>query len=94
MSQYDCVIQRSIQIEAWRRGAFAIHEVKDGARITHAPTGLTIWTTSFFDEAAEVAEAIEGLTDWSSIKEAAPIGGDLYKRMRHVILELELEKCW
>lgn len=75
-------------VEAWRRGAFAVHEVngEEGkGRLTHAPTGLQVWTFETMDKAAELAERIEPLTDWNAIKKEMPLGSDLYKKVRTII---------
>ena len=80
-----------IPVEAWRRGAFAVHEVELGARLTHAPTGLRIWTCGTMDEAVELADRIEPLADWSAFKEElkGPIGDELYPKVREVIDQME-----
>lgn len=78
-----------IPVEAWRRGAFAVHEAEGGGRLTHAPTGLRIWTCRTIDDAAELAERIEALTDWDSIKKEMPPGSDLYPKVRDVIDRME-----
>lgn len=75
-------------IEAWRRGAFAVHQVNCESgigRLTHAPTGHMIWTCETMDQAAELAERIESLTDWGAIKEKLPLGSDLYPKVRAII---------
>jgi hypothetical protein len=74
-----------VQIEAWRRGAFAVHELTYGARLTHAPTGLRIWNTCSMDQAAELAERLEGLADWDAITATMPIGSDLYPKVKEII---------
>ena len=79
-------------IEAWRRGAFAVHEVFSpikGGRLTHAPTGLKIWFSGSMDEAAELAERLEPLADWSAITKALPLGSDLYPKVREIIDAME-----
>lgn len=80
-----------VPVEAWRRGAFAVHEAEGGARLTHAPTGLRIWTFDTMDGATELAERIEPLADWSSFKEElrGPIGDDLYPKVRGIIDEMD-----
>lgn len=80
-----------IAVEAWRRGAFAVHEIfwpESGGRLTHAPTGLKIWRFPTMDEAAELAERIEPLADWGSILESVPAGTDLYPKVRNIIDEI------
>lgn len=80
-------------VQAWRRGAFAVHELADqkGARLTHAPTGFQIWTCDTMGRAAELAEAIEPLADWAAISEAIPAGNHLYPKVRAVIDQITLE---
>lgn len=83
---------RRFPVEAWRRGAFAVHEVYGpvpGARLTHAPTGLKIWFHGTMDEAVELAERLEPLADWGSITKALPRGTELYPRVRAIIDEIE-----
>lgn len=78
-------------IEAWRRGAFAVHELEcesHSARLTHAPTGLNIWNCQTMDEAAELAERIERLTDWNAISKMLPPGSDLYPKVREIADQL------
>lgn len=80
-----------IAVEAWRRGAFAVHQVfwpESGGRLTHAPTGLKIWCFASMDEAAELAEKIEPLADWNSIREMLPSGTELYPKVRTIIDEI------
>lgn len=83
------VLDRRQPIEAWRRGAFAVHQVNScdsgTGRLTHAPTGLRIWTCETMDQAAELAERIESLTDWGGIKTILPYGSDLYPKVREII---------
>lgn len=78
-----------ISIEAWRKGAFAIHETQwpHGARLTHAPSGLSVYYARDVAEAAEFADRIEPFTDWGAIKEKMPHGSDLYPKVREVRLE-------
>ena len=79
-----------IPVEAWRRGAFAVHErTKKDWRLTHVPTGLHIWTAPTADVAAEFAEAIEPLADWDAIKTMMPAGSDLYPKVRAVMENFE-----
>ena len=83
---------KRVPIEAWRRGAFAVHEVfspNKGGRLTHAPTGLKIWFSGTMDQAAELAEKLEPLADWNAITKALPLGSDLYPKVRQVIDEME-----
>ena len=71
--------------EAWTRGAFAIHRTKDGgARLSHIPTGMGIWTFESPDLAAQCAEEIGGFANWQKV-EPQKLGSDLYKRVRPVI---------
>lgn len=73
-------------IEALRRGAFAVHEVYSldgkGWRVSHAPTGLQIWTFDSMDEAILLVESIESFTDWHSISKMLPYGTELYPKVR------------
>lgn len=70
--------ERLETVEAWRRGAFAVHEPGRGSvRLTHAPTGLLIATFDDLDTAVVGAEAIEPLTDWGAISQKAPPSSDL-----------------
>jgi hypothetical protein len=79
-------------IEAWRHGAFAVHEVKRiggrGWRLSHAPSGLQIWTFSTMEDAVELAERIEPLTDWNAINKMLPSGTELYPKVRKVVDEI------
>jgi hypothetical protein len=79
-------------IEAMRRGAFAVHEVNRidgrGWRVSHAPSGLQIWTFSTFSEAIELAERIESMTDWGQIKKQLPSGTNLFPKVRAIINEI------
>ncbi len=81
-------------IEALRRGAFAVHEVRAFAghlwRLSHAPTGLRIWEFDKIKDATSLAERIEPLTDWGAIKDEMPSGSDLYPKVRAVIDEIKL----
>jgi hypothetical protein len=75
-----------IPIEAWRRGAFALHKMEDGGvNITHAPTGMYIWRADTMDQAVEFVDAIEPLHDWSSILKKMPAGSELWPKVRAVI---------
>lgn len=78
-----------IPVEAWRRGAFAVHERvgSDGkqAVLSHAPTGLRINSFSTMDEAAECAEKIEPLTDWNAITKKFDTGSELFPKVRDVV---------
>ncbi len=80
-----------IPVEAWRKGAFAVHptENPNGARLTHAPTGLRIHSARSMDEAVEFAERIEPFYDWEAIKEKMPVGTKLYPKVRKIIDEFE-----
>ena len=88
-----------IPVEAWRRGAFAIHgreywaddgeKMESEAVLTHAPTGLRIYSFSDPAMAAKLAEAIAPLTDWDSIPTKMGRGSDLYFKVREVIDALE-----
>ena len=78
--------------EAWTKGAFAIHLTKHGgARLSHVPTGMGIWTFETPDLAAECAEKIEPFTDWSAIKDGIRAGGDLYPKVRSIIDQIEAD---
>jgi hypothetical protein len=82
-----------IPVEAWRRGAFAIHEGmnSDGkiAILSHAPTGLRINAFATMDEAAECAEKIEPFTDWNAITKKFETGSDLYPKVRDAVEEIK-----
>lgn len=80
-----------VAVEAWRKGAFAIHEIINPvrARLTHAPTGLQIYSTTDAATAAEFAARIEPFTNWDDIKERMPSGSDLYPKVRQVRWEFE-----
>jgi hypothetical protein len=83
---------RRLPVEAWRRGAFAIHEVLSptgGFRLSHAPTGLCIWSFEALEDAVELAEKIEPLADWNSFKKMLPPGTELYPKVRRVIDEID-----
>jgi hypothetical protein len=81
-----------LPVEAWRRGAFAIHKTfgydGEGARLTHAPTGLAIYTFETKGQAAECVKRIEPLADWDSIKSKMQSGSDLYHKVRPIIDEI------
>lgn len=85
--------EERIAVEAWRRGAFAIHEGMDWdgkiAILSHAPTGLRINAFATMDEASECAEKIEPLTDWNAITEKFETGSDLYPKVRDVVEEIK-----
>jgi hypothetical protein len=78
-----------IPVEAWRRGAFAIHERMDydgkTAVLSHAPTGLCVNNFASMDDAAECAERLEPLTDWAAISERFEAGSDLYPKVRGIV---------
>lgn len=78
-----------IPVEAWRRNAFAIHERVGSygkeAVLTHAPTGLRIYSFSTMDDAVECAEKIEPLTDWSAINKKFDTGSELFPKVRKVV---------
>lgn len=83
-----------IPVEAWRRGAFAVHERcnSDGSKcavLSHAPTGLRINSFSTMDDAAECAEKIEPLTDWNAITKKFDTGSELYPKVRDVVEEIK-----
>ena len=84
-----------VKVEAWRRGAFAVHEVllDEGpyGLITHAPTGYRIAVCSTMDIAAEVAEAIEPLADWAAITERSPEDRQLGRRVMDAVLAIDVE---
>lgn len=78
-----------IAVEAMRRGAFAIHETRHGQwRLSHAPSGLQIWTFDRLDDVVKLAERIEPFTDWDVITEQLPSSGDLYPKVREAIDEI------
>jgi len=75
----------SVITEAWTKGAFAIHLTKDGgARLSHTPTGMGIWTFETPEFAAQCADEIGGFANWEKVK-PQKLGSDLYKRVRPVI---------
>jgi hypothetical protein len=83
-----------IPVEAWRRGAFAIHERigyndEKEAVLTHAPTGLRVNGFATMDDAAECAEKIEPLTDWNAIKKMMPLGSDLFPKVKKVVDQIK-----
>lgn len=65
----------------WVRGAFGIYTgivgVDGGAAeafvasLTHTPTGTAVYIFTMPDDAAEAAEIIEGLADWSALVDLA-----------------------
>lgn len=76
--------------EAWLKGAFAIHLTKDGvARLSHAPTGMGIWTFETPELAADCADDIAPFADWAAIKRRLKSGGELYPKVRAVIDRIE-----
>jgi hypothetical protein len=86
--------EERIAVEAWRRGAFAIHERIDSegnreAVLTHAPTGLRIDSFPTMDDAAECAEKIEPLADWSAISKRFESGSDLYPKIREIAYKIK-----
>lgn len=77
--------------EAWIKGAFAIHLTKGGgARLSHIPTGMGIWTFDNPDLAVECAENIEGFANWQEVGVQSS-DGKLYKKVRPVIDRIELQ---
>lgn len=81
-------------VEAFRRGPFAVHIIDISRayrlwRLTHAPSGLMIWTFDTLDQAAELAERIEPLADWGAFVKQIPAGTDLYPKVRDAIAEVE-----
>jgi hypothetical protein len=82
--------EERIPVEAWRRGAFAVHDLSSGgARLTHAPSGLRIWSFRTKDEAVEATEAMEPFTDWTAFTEVLPSGTDLYPKVRKIVDEID-----
>lgn len=80
-------------VEAWRHSAFAIHQIIGfGWRLTHAPTGLTIWTFDSVVDAVECVSRIEPLAEWAAITKRMPPGSDLYPKVRAAIDEIEARK--
>ncbi len=82
--------EERLPVEAWRKGAFAIHERinRDGTKeavLSHAPTGLRINSFETMDECAECAEQIEPFADWGSITKKFDTGSDLYPKVRDVV---------
>jgi hypothetical protein len=79
-----------VSVEAWRRGAFAVHRVNEsGANLTHAPTGFRIWTFRDLNSAAAAAAEMESLTDWNAIVDEMPRDSDLYPLVRAIIDRIE-----
>jgi hypothetical protein len=78
-----------LPIEAWRWGPFAVHENCRGWRLTHAHSGLLIWTFDTAELAVECADRIAALADFDAIKERIPAGTDLYPKVQKVIDEIE-----
>jgi hypothetical protein len=82
-----------IPVEAWRRSSFAIHEKITAdhkqALLTHTPTGMLINAFATMDDAAECAERLEPLTDWSAIKAGMPAGSELFPKVRAVVEEIQ-----
>jgi hypothetical protein len=79
-----------VPVEAWIRGPFAIHELKNGlANVTHIPTGRRVCSFDNKIQAAEFAERIEPLGDWGSIYKKEPPGSELYKKILPIIDEYE-----
>ncbi|WP_316176196.1 hypothetical protein [Bradyrhizobium sp. SZCCHNRI1073] len=81
--------RKRLQVEAWKRGPFAMHEREfaDGREtvLTHAPTGLRIFSFPSVEQTIELADRIEPLTDWSAITKKMPLGSDLYPKVREII---------
>lgn len=81
--------EERIPVEAWRRGAWAVHErISRGEKfavLTHAPTGLRINDFPTMDAAAECADTIEPFADWTSITKKFDTGSDLYPKVRAVV---------
>jgi hypothetical protein len=85
--QLHCPDER-IPVEAWRNGAFAVHQVERElpGRLTHAPTGLRINDFASMDDAVMCAEKIEPFTDWSAITKRFELGSDgLYARVKEIV---------
>ena len=79
-----------LPVEAWRRGAFAIHErvgpnCEKEAVLTHAPTGLRVNSFATMDDATECADKIEPFADWGAITKKFETGSDLYPKVRDVV---------
>jgi hypothetical protein len=84
--------EKKLTVEAWRRGAFAVHEVIlpiNGARLTHVHCGLQIWTFETLDKADECAEALEPLADWDAFKEIMPEGHYLYPKVWEIVQRVD-----
>ena len=75
-----------------RRGAFGIHKRHLGGFeefvLSHAPTGLRIYSFATSDDAAECAKRLEPLTDWSAISEKFESGSDLFSRVKPIVEEI------
>ena len=78
-----------IPIEAWRRDAFAVHQIAVDAGIiaglSHAPTGHRIYTFTSMDDAAACADELLPLTNWSAITDRLPQGSELFPRAKRII---------
>jgi hypothetical protein len=83
---------RKHQVEAWRRGPFAVHEIENpkAGRLTHAPTGRHMFTVATLDDAARAAEAIEGMTNWSEFSKPTAYP-DLFKQVRACVESIGIE---
>lgn len=85
--------KKKIPIVAWRRGAMAVHErVSVGLKeavITHAPTGLRIYSFPTRDIAAECAEKLEPLADWDRISKKEKVGSALFPKVKKIIDEID-----
>lgn len=80
-------------LEAWRRGAFAVHQVRNpaGAILTHAPSGRRIAEFPTMDMATRCAESIDGFADWFDSELHEKVDPDLYAKVRAVILRIKGE---
>jgi len=85
--------KKKIPVVAWRRGSLAVHDrIAVGLReavITHAPTGLRIYSFPTREIATECAEKLETLTDWSAISQKQKIGSRLFPKVKKIIEEIE-----
>lgn len=80
-----------VPVEAWVRGAFAIHGVVNSELvvITHVPSGKSVWTARDGRDATAIVEQIEPLTAWQTVKPDTK----LRDRVREIINKIERERA-
>lgn len=76
-------------IEAWVNGPFAIHETIEGWRLSHIPTGLAVTSFATPELAAECADRIGRLADFSVVTEQFESGSKLYPLVRAIVDEIQ-----